>query len=120
MISIPEEPVKLTTDQIARICHEANRALQLTLHEDVNPPWDVCTTSFKDSVRDGVMNAKDGHWPREMHEDWCQFKLNQGWTYGEKKDFGAKTHPNLVPYEELPEEQKRKDDLFVSIVRVLS
>lgn len=43
------------------------------------------------------------------HENWMRMKIEQGWKYGEEKDFEAKTHPDLVPYDELPEIEKRKD-----------
>jgi len=54
-----------------------------------------------------------------LHESWCDFKRADGWVFGEVKDAGAKTHPCLVPYAELPEEQKIKDHLFSAIVTAL-
>ena len=36
-------------------------------------------------------------------------RIEQGWTYGEKRDDVLKQHPCLVPYEELPEEEKVYD-----------
>ena len=35
--------------------------------------------------------------------------LNEGWTYGEQRSDELKTHPCLVPFEELPEEEKEYD-----------
>lgn len=35
-----------------------------------------------------------------------------GWKYGPNKDFERKEHPCLVPYNELPEIQQRKDAVF--------
>lgn len=46
---------------------------------------------------------------KNVHENWAQERLNQGWTYGEKRDDTLKHHPCLVPYEELPEEEKMYD-----------
>ncbi len=43
-----------------------------------------------------------------------------GWRYGLKKDPAAKTHPCLVPYWQLPAEQRRKDGLFAAIVAALT
>ena len=43
-------------------------------------------------------------------------KSKDGWTYGTVKDAEAKTHPCLLPYSELPQEQKIKDQLFISVV----
>jgi len=33
----------------------------------------------------------------------------EGWTYGSKRNNAARKHPLLIPYAELPEEQKGKD-----------
>jgi hypothetical protein len=43
-------------------------------------------------------------------------KIKEGWVYGFVKDPVSKTHPCIVPYEELPEEQQMKDHLFVKTV----
>ena len=46
---------------------------------------------------------------KNVHETWAQERINQGWTYGEKRDDVHKYHPCLVPYEDLPEEEKMYD-----------
>ena len=46
---------------------------------------------------------------KNVHEEWAERRISQGWTYGEKRDDTLKTHPCLVPYEELPEEEKEYD-----------
>lgn len=46
---------------------------------------------------------------KNVHEVWAESRLAQGWTYGNKRDDEKKTHPCLVPYEELPEEEKEYD-----------
>ena len=63
------------------------------------------------SLIDGVQSMlKNPHiTPEKNHDNWMQMKATQGWTYGKVKDFGKKTHPDLVPYDKLPEIEKRKD-----------
>ena len=46
---------------------------------------------------------------KNVHETWAQERINQGWTFGEKRDDTLKHHPCLVAYEELPEEEKVYD-----------
>lgn len=104
---------------IAEVCHEANRVIQRHLGEEVNVVWEDLDEETRDSAIDGVANAMGGATPRESHENWLRFKGEHGWTYGEVKDFSAKTHPCFVPYDELPVEQKVKDALFTNIVRAL-
>jgi hypothetical protein len=53
-----------------------------------------------------------------QHEQWMFHKLQEGWQYGSVKDAVKKEHPCLVPYEELPIEQRTKDYIFGAIVRV--
>lgn len=46
---------------------------------------------------------------KNVHEIWAQERISQGWSYGDKRDDENKLHPCLVPYEELPEEEKEFD-----------
>ena len=43
------------------------------------------------------------------HDVWALSRIKEGWTYGEKRDDAAKTHPCLVPYNDLPESEKDYD-----------
>ena len=43
------------------------------------------------------------------HEVWSANRINEGWTYGPKRDDKLKKHPDLVPYSELPEGEKQYD-----------
>ena len=46
---------------------------------------------------------------KNVHEIWAQTRIAQGWTYGSERNDTEKKHPCLVPYEELPEEEKVYD-----------
>lgn len=46
---------------------------------------------------------------KNVHEVWSETRIRQGWTYGKRRDDELKQHPCLVPYEELPEEEKEYD-----------
>lgn len=46
---------------------------------------------------------------KNVHEVWARTRLDQGWTYGPQRDDAAKHHPCLVPYDQLPEEEKVYD-----------
>ncbi len=43
------------------------------------------------------------------HEVWAAGRISEGWKYGPRRDDELKTHPDLVPYAELPESEKRYD-----------
>ena len=48
---------------------------------------------------------------KNTHEVWAQQRIVEGWKYGAKRDDEKKMHPCLVPYDELPENEKEYDRL---------
>lgn len=46
---------------------------------------------------------------KNVHEVWAESRIKQGWTYGKKRNDELKTHPCLIPYEELSEVEKDYD-----------
>lgn len=109
-----------TPEQIAQVCHEANRVIQSLNGEVANARWEMCSADLQESAVKGVQAALDGATPIELHDSWVQTKLDQGWTYGLEKSELERTHPQMVAYEELPAEQRIKDHLFGAIVQALS
>jgi len=43
------------------------------------------------------------------HEVWAQRRMADGWRYGPRRDEAKKEHPSLVPYKDLPDEEKEYD-----------
>jgi ryanodine receptor 2 len=43
------------------------------------------------------------------HDIWAAQRMCDGWTYGPQRDDPAKKHPDLVPYNQLPESEKEYD-----------
>ena len=107
---------------IAMVCHEANRAYCITEGDHSQPLWPEATDWQIHSAIDGVEHAlkypEAG--PEDSHQNWWAVKIADGWKYGEVKDPVAKTHPCMVPYDQLPEFQRKKDALFLAIVRALA
>lgn len=113
----------MDTVSIARVCHEANRGYQAAAPTEgipVAPPWDEFPLDQQLGVIEGVRLALTGATPAHLHTAWCDAKVRDGWAYGSVKDAEAKTHPCLVPYDDLPDEQRVKDDLFLAIVEALT
>jgi hypothetical protein len=54
--------------------------------------------------------------PNAQHQQWMTKKTRDGWRHGLSKDGRRKTHPLLVPFDKLPEVERRKDQLIVAIV----
>ncbi len=50
---------------------------------------------------------------RNAHDVWAVQRLQTGWRYGMVRDDERQLHPCLVPYEELPDEEKEYDRAMV-------
>lgn len=117
---MPSAHVVLFAD-IARICHEANRAYCLTIGDPSQVAWDDAPDWQKASAIQGVQNISEGvvRMPADSHRSWLDHKLAEGWVYGPVKDPEKKEHPCMVPFEKLPMQQRRKDHLFFAIARTM-
>lgn len=109
-------------DRLAAICHETNRAYQWAREEKVSDPWVAASEGIQLSALAGVRAVLDGttDGPRAQHEQWMAHKVADGWVHGDAKDEAAKTHPQLVPYDDLSPFDRAKDDLFRAVVLALS
>lgn len=67
-------------------------------------PADLSGIILDQEIRDSIDKIA-----RNVHEVWALERLDQGWRYGESMSRGEKTHPSLVPYDELPEKEKVLD-----------
>jgi hypothetical protein len=86
------------------------------------PDWEDAPEWQRDSAIDGVKKVRDGtaKTPQDQHQSWMDLKVSQGWVYGPVKDPIAKTHPCLVPYDQLSDADRRKDHLFRAVVKALT
>jgi len=46
---------------------------------------------------------------KNVHDVWAETRIKQGWKYGSERNDEKKTHPCLIPYEDLPDEEKEYD-----------
>lgn len=44
-----------------------------------------------------------------IHEVWGRQRINDGWKWGPERNDQKRTHPCLIPYDELPESEKEYD-----------
>jgi hypothetical protein len=104
--------------EVAKICHEVNRAYCKALGDNSQVPWEEAPEWQKRSAVNGVLmhasNPDAG--PEATHVSWMCQKETEGWVYGDSKDAVALTHPCMVPFSELPVEQQAKDYIFKEIV----
>lgn len=105
-------------DLCARATHEIVRAYSAALGDRTQLPWEEAPEWQRESAMDGALAVLEGASvsPAESHANWMREKERQGWRWGPQKDAITKQHPCMVPFEELPTEQRAKDHLFVAVV----
>lgn len=98
---------------LARVAHEINRQICILNGEQAlhysDMPRDIIESMEKTILEMGSGSLGDSH------REWMKVREGQGWVYGPTKCMECKTSPCLVPFEELPYQQKVKDCIFVGI-----
>jgi len=109
-------------EEVAKVCHEVNRAYCQALGDNSQPPWDEAPEWMKTSALNGVNLHADNPdaGPEASHESWMAEKEATGWKFGPVKDADLKEHPCMVPFVDLPREQQAKDFIFRAVVHSLS
>jgi len=107
--------------EIAAVCHEANKSWCMLNGDFSQKSWHEAEQWQRESAINGVMfrlnNPEAKH--DSQHNAWMADKVKDGWVFGSEKDAEKKTHPCIVPFEQLPLFQQKKDALFCAIVDAL-
>lgn len=78
-------------------------------------PIDISHVEFPDSLAELIELLAEN-----AHDTWAALRIADGWTYGPQRDDDSRTHPDLVPYAELPDSEKRYDrDLAANTLKVV-
>lgn len=109
-----------TIEEVAEICHEMNAAFCRAIGDDSQRSWADAPEWQRESAVVEVQFHLDGDHPASAgHDSWMRQKTAQGWVWGPVKNADIKTHPCMVPFEQLPVEQQAKDYIFAGIVKAL-
>jgi RyR domain len=109
-------------DAISRTVHEALRGWAAAHGQHDIPGWDEAPDWMHASTRESVLHALEngGADGRSQHDQWLAQKARDGWAHGPVKDTAAKTHPLMIPYDQLPDWERRKDALINALARALA
>jgi class 3 adenylate cyclase len=69
-------------------------------------PKPLDTSQFK--LSDDVLRLTE-LLAENTHDVWARERMSQGWVFGPKRDDEKRQHPCLIPYRDLPEEEKQYD-----------
>lgn len=81
------------------------------------PAWEQTLTWYRASmVKHIEYIIYHNYKPSRIHDKWIKRKIGFGLKYGKELDWNKKTHPLLVPFTELPVEERMKLDLIKAAV----
>lgn len=107
-------------EQVARVCHEVNRAYCQALGDNTQVSWEDAPEWQRVSARMGVdLHTMGNFGPEASHISWMKQKIDAGWVYGPEKNAELKTHPCICSFDELPVAQQAKDFIFRAVVHAL-
>ena len=115
------QPITIT-ERCAEFVYEAARLQAIAVGAPVVPePWAERESSFRVqflNVIDMMTGPDRKSSPEELHDDWVRAYEAMGWKYGPVRDPAAKTHPDMVPFDQLGHLEQIKDAVFVALCEI--
>lgn len=107
------EPSMSKVEFIARIRHITWFTYQLAKGKPFNLA--INHTQFE-ILKTEVQNALENPMTaREKHDAWVEARKKEGGKYGPVRDPINKISPNIVPYDELPEDERAEREMVVAV-----
>ena len=107
-------------EKITKAIYEATRKEAEWSRRSIVPEtWKKRDEKFRNQMVDVVkeyLTMNKLPTPEEAHNSWMKSYLKMGWKYGPARNPEKKTHPDLIPYWELPQDERDKDAIFLSFV----
>src|SRR5262249_3992665 len=99
--------------------YEGARLQAIAMDAPIVPEqWEDRETDFRTQFLDviAMMCGPDRKAaPEELHDDWVRAYEKMGWSYGPVRDREKRTHPDMVPFDELGFREQIKDAVFVAL-----
>ena len=102
-------PLTLSVSRFMDAWEDSNYYMVTVMPKDMNQTYtprpielgDIELTPQLEQLREAIAE--------NAHEVWAAGRIKEGWTFGPERDDKMKTHPDLVPYSELPDSEKEYD-----------
>lgn len=106
-----------TLVDIAQECHTKNNELMMMNGEEQNGNWDSLDRHTKFINLKSVIKALENPdlTAKDMHDEWMNNKIADGWKFGDVKDPELKTHPLIIDYDLMKDVDKMKDQIFIDV-----
>lgn len=117
-----EWPTGTTLERAAIFVYEGARMQAAAVNALIVPePWSQRDEAFRVqflSVIEMMTGPDRKSSPEELHDDWVRAYEAMGWRFGWERDPEAKTHPDMVPFEDLAFHEQIKDAVFVALCEI--
>jgi hypothetical protein len=102
--------------------YEAARVENAAAGRPINPePWEERSLEFRVNMTRAVRRqCSDGRLesPEALHNAWWDAYKEMGWEYGPERDTEKKTHPDMVPFDELGRKEQEKNWVFFMLCEI--
>ena len=106
--------------EVSKVIYEATRLeAEWSKRRIVPEKWEKRDDKFKAQFIDIIgkyLLLKELPTLEEVHNSWMESYIDMGWKYGEVRDVVERTYPDILPFDELPKDEKDKDAIFLAIV----
>lgn len=109
LIDFDDLPDDIQHSNIDNAHHIATKLLSIGYRiKPVKPGFEALTLRLSENEIETMAKIE--------HSRWSWNKRLNGWIFGNIKDTGKKTHPGLIPFEDLSEMEKEKDRELVRLI----
>jgi hypothetical protein len=102
--------------------YEAARVENTAAGRPINPePWEQRDEKFRANMIQAVAKQCGSDrltCPEALHDAWVKAYEDMGWIYGEFRDTDKKTHPDMVPFDQLSRLEQEKDQVFLMLCEI--
>ena len=110
------------TERRAEFVYNGARLAAIAANAPIVPEiWHKREKDFREqflNVIDNQCGENRSSDPEHLHNTWMEAYFKMGWVYGEIRDTGKRTHPDLVSYWDLGQLERDKDAVFVALCEI--
>lgn len=109
------------TSAIAQAAYRAVRVFALAQGDYSKPDWPHLDDAARERVIAGVeaISQQPYRTASENHAAWMLAMERDGWSYGPAHRKDLKQHPAMMPYGRLSTDYRRRNEIFLAVVKAL-